>query len=153
MSKKICILGAGRQGTAAGYDLARFLPDCELTFADISIKQSEKASSKIKSLLGKQARSVKVDLEDKFEIIKLLTPFDIFLSSVPYKFNPYLTDIAIETKRWAERKTLNSKRILDKMPSTFDNDYSTIPDEMKHVMVTVNKEKANANLRIQMRKM
>ena len=65
----------------------------------------------------------------------------------------YFHHIAIETKRWAERKTLNSKRILDKMPSTFDNDYSTIPDEMKHVMVTVNKEKANANLRIQMRKM
>ena len=131
MSKKICILGAGRQGTAAGYDLARFLPDCELTFADISIKQSEKASSKIKSLLGKQARSVKVDLEDKFEIIKLLTPFDIFLSSVPYRFNPYLTDIAIETKTSMVDlggHTLNVKKQLLKNENAKKAGITIVPD-------------------------
>ena len=131
MSKKICILGAGRQGTAAGYDLARFLPDCELTFADISIKQSEKASSKIKSLLGKQARSVKIDLEDKSEIIKLLTPFDIFLSSVPYRFNPYLTDIAIETKTSMVDlggHTLNVKKQLLKNENAKKAGITIVPD-------------------------
>ena len=65
----------------------------------------------------------------------------------------YYHHIALETDEWAAKKTLNSKRILDKMPSTFDNDYSTIPDDMKELMMSVNKELKDAYLRLQMRKM
>ena len=98
MSKRVCILGAGRQGTAAGYDLMRFLPDCDLTFADIDIKQAVRASERIEKLLGKKTSSVQIDLMNSSELSDFLLPFDIFLSSVPYKFNIYLTDIAINTK-------------------------------------------------------
>ena len=65
----------------------------------------------------------------------------------------YYHHIALETEKWAAKKTLNSNRILEKMPSTFDNDYSTIPDDIKELMLRVNKEKQDAYLRIQMRKM
>ena len=98
MHKKICILGSGRQGTAAGYDLIRFLPDCDLTFADIDIRQSIKASERIEKLLEKKIDAVQIDLMEKTKLCDFLEPFDIFLSSVPYKFNVYLTDMAINTK-------------------------------------------------------
>ena len=98
MHKKICILGSGRQGTAAGYDLIRFLPDCDLTFADIDIRQAIKASERIEKLLEKKIDAVQIDLMKKTELCDFLEPFDIFLSSVPYKFNVYLTDMAINTK-------------------------------------------------------
>jgi len=131
MSKKICILGAGRQGTAAGYDLVRFLPDCDLTFADIDIKQSEKASNKIKSLLGKQIESVEIDLENKSEIVDLLSPFDIFLSSVPYRFNPYLTDLAIHAKTSMVDlggHTLNVRKQLLKNEDAKNAGITIVPD-------------------------
>ena len=64
----------------------------------------------------------------------------------------YYHHIALETGKWAEKKTLNTHRILEKMPSTFDNDYSIIADDIKELMTKINKEKVHANLRLSMRK-
>ena len=98
MKKKVCILGSGRQGTAAGYDILRHFPDCDLVFADIDINQSIKASKKIYDLTGLKADSFQIDLLNVEKLKSFLEPFDIFLSSVPYRFNLYLTDIAIKSK-------------------------------------------------------
>ena len=86
-------------------------------------------------------------------IIKWDLPVDVLRYTKQSNAILYYHHIAVETKEWAAKKTLNSKRILDRMPSTFDNDYSTIPDDMKELMMSVNKEKKDANLRLQMRKM
>ena len=98
MKKKVCILGSGRQGTAAGYDILMHFPDCDLVFVDIDIKQSIKASKKIYDLTGLKTNSFQIDLLNTEKLKSFLEPFDIFLSSVPYKFNIYLTDIAISSK-------------------------------------------------------
>ena len=45
--KNICIIGARRQGTACAYDLVKFLENVNLVL-DVDIKQSKKASDKIK---------------------------------------------------------------------------------------------------------
>ena len=96
--KNICIIGAGRQGTACAYDLVKFLENVNLVFLDVDIKQSKKASDKIKDLLGYDAKYESFDIHDEKKLIQFLEPFDIFLSSVPYHYNIYLTDIAIKTK-------------------------------------------------------
>ena len=131
MHKKVCILGSGRQGTAAGYDLMRFLPDCDLTFADIDIEQAIKASDRINKLLGKKTKAVQVDLMNEAEIATLLNPFDIFLSSVPYRFNIYLTDIAIASKTSMVDlggHTLNVKKQLLKNLDAKNAGITIVPD-------------------------
>jgi len=131
MHKKVCILGSGRQGTAAGYDLMRFLPDCDLTFADIDIEQAIKASDRINRLLGKKTKAVQVDLMNEAEIATLLNPFDIFLSSVPYRFNIYLTDIAIASKTSMVDlggHTLNVKKQLLKNLDAKNAGITIVPD-------------------------
>ena len=131
MAKKVCILGAGRQGTAAGYDLMRFLPDCDLTFADIDIKQAVKASERIERLLGKKTTSIQIDLMNSSKLRDFLLPFDIFLSSVPYKFNIYLTEIAISTKTSMVDlggHTLNVKKQLLKNEDAKNKGISIVPD-------------------------
>ena len=96
--KKVCIIGSGRQGTAAAYDLVSYVNDIELTFLDIDLKQAEKASQRIFSVLGYKAKTKSFDILNQKMLVDFLAPYDIFLSSVPYQFNPYLTDIAIESK-------------------------------------------------------
>tara|TARA_Y100001970_G_C14202943_1_gene842236 strand:- start:932 stop:2089 length:1158 start_codon:yes stop_codon:yes gene_type:complete len=131
MGKKICILGSGRQGTAAGYDLIRFLPDCDLTFADIDIKQAQKASERVQKLLGKKTNIAQIDLMDKSNFCNFLDPFDIFLSSVPYKFNVYLTDIAVATKTSMVDlggHTLNVRKQLLKNSDAKDAGITIVPD-------------------------
>ena len=95
--KKVCIIGSGRQGTAAGYDLVRSLKELDLTFLDIDYSQAEKASKRIESLLRYNSKSESFDILKKDVLIDFLKPYDIFLSSVPYQFNPYLTDVAIDS--------------------------------------------------------
>ena len=55
--KKVCIIGSGRQGTAAAYDLISYVDDIELTFLDIDLKQAEKASQRIFFILGYKAKT------------------------------------------------------------------------------------------------
>ncbi len=96
--KNICIVGAGRQGTACAYDLIKFLEDVNLVFLDLDINQSKKASDKINDLLGYKCKYESFDIHDEKKLVEFLKPFDIMLSSVPYHYNIYLTDIAIKTK-------------------------------------------------------
>ena len=96
--KKVCIIGSGRQGTAAAYDLISYVDNIELTFLDINLKQAEKASQRIFSILGYKAKTKSFDILNQKLLVDFLNSYDIFLSSVPYQFNPYLTDVAIESK-------------------------------------------------------
>ena len=65
---------------------------------NLLIKQAEKASQRIFSVLGYKAKTKSFDILNQKMLVDFLAPYDIFLSSVPYQFNPYLTDIAIESK-------------------------------------------------------
>ncbi len=129
--KKICILGSGRQGTAAAYDIIKFYPNCELTFADCNIQNAEKAHLRIKKLLNVQTTIFEISIEKKIDLIKFLSEFDIFLSSVPYEFNPYLTDIAIESKTSMVDlggHTLNVKKQLKKNSLAENAGITIVPD-------------------------
>ena len=129
--KNICIIGAGRQGTACAYDLVRFLDNVNLVFLDIDIKQSKKASDRIDNLLGYKAKYESFDILDKTKLVDFLKPFDIILSSVPYHFNIYLTDIAIESKTSMVDlggHTLNVKQQLSKNKDAIKAGITVVPD-------------------------
>jgi len=129
--KKVCIIGSGRQGTAAGYDLVRSLKESDLTFLDIDHSQAEKASRRIESLLGYKAKSESFDILKKDVLVDFLKPYDIFLSSVPYQFNPYLTDVAIESKTSMVDlggHTLNVKKQLLKDSDAKEAEITIVPD-------------------------
>ena len=93
-----CIVGSGRQGTAAAYDVVRFGSPSRLTIIDSNICNLERCESIIKKLTGFEIDKLVLNIEDKEKMLLALKDVDIFLSSVPYPLNPYLTDIAIESK-------------------------------------------------------
>ena len=129
--QKVCIIGAGRQGTAAGYDLVRFVKDLDLTFLDIDVTQAEKAAGRIKTLLGYEPKFESFDILKKEPLINFLESYDIFLSSVPYQFNPYLTDIAIDSKTSMVDlggHTLNVKKQLLKDSDAKKAQITIVPD-------------------------
>ena len=129
--KNICIIGAGRQGTACAYDLVRFLDNINLVFLDIDINQSKQASNRINELLGYKAKYESFDIFDKEKLIDFLDSFDLFLSSVPYHFNIYLTDIAIESKTSMVDlggHTLNVKKQLSRTQDAIDAGITIVPD-------------------------
>ena len=129
--KKICILGSGRQGTAAAYDILKFHSNCELTFADSNIQNAERAQLRIKKLLSSETSIFQINIEKKIELINFLSEFDIFLSSVPYEYNPYLTDIAIESKTSMVDlggHTLNVRKQLEKDNLAENAGITIVPD-------------------------
>jgi len=98
--EKYCIIGTGRQGTAALYDLILFSNASSILLID-SNKESIENCIKIidTSILNKIKINYEVtDITNKERIFELLEPIDIMLSSVPYQFNLMLTEIAIKSQ-------------------------------------------------------
>ena len=129
--KKICILGSGRQGTAAAYDILRFYSNYQLTFADANLQNAKKAQKRIKKLINIETRTFKIKVHKKTELINFLSEFDIFLSSVPYEFNPYLTDVAIESNTSMVDlggHTLNVRKQLKKNNLAKNAGITIVPD-------------------------
>ena len=93
-----CVIGSGRQGTAAAYDIVRFGSPSKLTIIDNNEDNLKRCESIIKELTDFEIDKLVLDIQDKEKILLALKDVDIFLSSVPYPLNPYLTDIAIESK-------------------------------------------------------
>jgi len=99
MDYTYAVVGAGRQGTAAAYDMAKFGNAKKVLIADIFLENAEKAANRVNDLLKtKIAEAKKVDVKDQFSLIKLLTGVDAFLSSVPYYYNLDIAKAAIEAK-------------------------------------------------------
>jgi len=53
VSYRYAVLGSGRQGTAAAYDLARFGDADYLLLADQSLSQAERAAARVNQLAGR----------------------------------------------------------------------------------------------------
>jgi lysine 6-dehydrogenase len=91
------ILGAGRQGIAAGYDLAVFGETSRVTFADCDGKLSRAAASRVNELVHDQiAEGITLDVSDGKAVRDALRGHVVALSAVPYFYNLPLTQAAIE---------------------------------------------------------
>jgi lysine 6-dehydrogenase len=92
------VLGAGRQGTAAAYDMARWGDARRVILADQDLSTARQAAERVNRLTGKAvAEPVEVDVTHPAALEGMLTGVDAFLSAVPYYLNLDITQIAIRT--------------------------------------------------------
>jgi len=106
MPYRYAVLGSGRQGTAAAYDLAKFGEAEKVTLADVNLEAAKCSASRVNGLLGQQiADFVQLDVTDHRALVEFLRgapardrPYDAFVSAVPYHFNLDITRAAIEAQ-------------------------------------------------------
>ena len=93
------VVGAGRQGTAAAYDMAKHGNAEKVLIGDKSFANAEKAANRVNKLLNINiAEAKQVDVKDFSSLVDFLNGIDAFLSSVPYYYNLDITKAAINVK-------------------------------------------------------
>ena len=91
------VLGAGRQGTAAAYDMAYRGEAKRVILADQDLAIAERAARRVNQLVGRPvAEAAQVEVTDLKAVEGVLTGVDAFLSAVPYYFNLELTKVAVK---------------------------------------------------------
>ena len=97
MSFIYAVLGGGRQGTAAAYDMANFGDASQVKIGDNSIENAQKSASRVNALVGRQvAEAYLVDVTDQGQLRSFLEGVTSFVSAVPYWHNPGITRVAVE---------------------------------------------------------
>jgi lysine 6-dehydrogenase len=93
------VLGAGRQGTAAAFDLAVRGQAQEVVVCDVDPARAEGAADRINTLAGTDvARPTALDVEDQDAVVKALEPVDACLAAVSYRLNEELSRAAIDAR-------------------------------------------------------
>src|SRR5512135_1103093 len=96
-SYRYLVLGAGRQGTAAAYDMARWGSARRVVLADRDLETANLAAGRVNRLVGGSiAEAAQVDVTDADALAKCLAGVDSCLSAVPYIYNLELTHAAIQ---------------------------------------------------------
>ncbi len=99
MNYTYAVLGGGRQGTSAAYDMARFGDARAVLIGDISLEAAQRSADRVNRLIGGEvARPRQVDVRDHDQLKTFLIGVDSFLSAVPYWHNPAVTRVAIEAR-------------------------------------------------------
>lgn len=98
MSYHYAILGSGRQGTAAAYDLAVHGDAATILLADLHLDAARRAAERINGLVGRNvASAAALDVRDVDAVVELLRAnrIDAFISGAPYFLNMALAHAAI----------------------------------------------------------
>jgi lysine 6-dehydrogenase len=91
------ILGSGRQGTAAAYDLARFGDAERIVMADVHLDAARQAAARVNELVRRQVAEARpVYASEGASVRAALAGSHAALSAVPYYFNLAITEVAIE---------------------------------------------------------
>ncbi len=99
MSYTYAVIGAGRQGTAAAYDMARLGDAARVKIADADLEAARRAAERVNRLAGREvAIPFAVDATDPAALRAFLTDVDSFLSAVPYWLNPGIARAAIDAR-------------------------------------------------------
>ncbi len=97
LSYRYVVLGAGRQGTAAAYDLARYGGASQVVLADIDAEAARLSAARVNNLVGRAvAEGRQLDVTDRPALLGALRGMDVALSAVPYYYNVEITRAAIE---------------------------------------------------------
>jgi lysine 6-dehydrogenase len=93
---KILVLGAGRMGLGAAYDLAHNSPDVQtVTVADVDAERARAVASAVGS---EKLAPVQVDVNDQARTVALMRGHDSVVSCVTYFHNLQLARAAIEAR-------------------------------------------------------
>ncbi len=96
MAFSYVVLGTGRQGVAAAYDLARFGEAERILLADAEEERAKMAADRVNRLAGRRiAEALALDVRDESAVGRAIQGHDVALSAVPYFHNLGLTKIAI----------------------------------------------------------
>ncbi len=126
------VLGAGRQGTAAAYDMAHLGDAQRVILADQELSIAEKAARRVNQLTGTPiAEARQVDVTNLEAVEGVLKGVDAFASAVPYYFNLDLTRVAV--KVGASMCDLGGNTDIARQQHAFDHEardkgISIIPD-------------------------
>jgi len=94
--KTYAILGAGMQGTAAAYDLARFSEPEKILLADLSYEQASRAAARVNRLTGKMlCEPAGVNALIEGSVRPILDQADVVLSCIPYWMHPRVLPYAL----------------------------------------------------------
>ena len=92
---KILVLGAGRMGLGATYDLAHNSPVDAVTVADLDLERARAVVSSVKS---KKLTPAGIDVANHDEVVALMRGHDAAISCVGYHLNLQLARAAIEAR-------------------------------------------------------
>lgn len=96
---KYVVLGAGRQGTAAAYDMAKWGDAREIVLADANRASADRAAQRVNELAGRSvSTAAQLDVTDVDAIVDCIRGADAILSCVPYRFNPLVTQAALTAR-------------------------------------------------------
>ena len=88
----ILVLGAGRMGIGAVYDLAQQSDVERVTVADVSLERAQAVASRV----GKKVTAVQIDCDDQRAVVELMRGHASTISCVNYWLNERLARAAIE---------------------------------------------------------
>jgi len=92
---KVLVLGAGRMGLGAAFDLAHNSPQVEsVTVADFDLKKAEEVAEKVNSA---KVSSQRIDVSNIADVVELMKAHDSAISCVNYWYNVELSKAAIAT--------------------------------------------------------
>ncbi|MFO0837084.1 MAG: saccharopine dehydrogenase C-terminal domain-containing protein [Phycisphaerae bacterium] len=98
MGYRYTVLGAGRQGVALAYDLAKNCEADQVAIADADVTVARRAVQRLSALLPSAAgrfSAVACNVTNPREVSAAVAGVDVVISAVPYQFNIELTDAAI----------------------------------------------------------
>jgi lysine 6-dehydrogenase len=96
MNTTYAVLGSGRQGAAAAYDMALWGNAARVILADQNLEISQRAAERVNGLIGRPvAEGMQIDVTDQAALQHLFEDVDVVLSAVPYFHNLEITRLAI----------------------------------------------------------
>jgi lysine 6-dehydrogenase len=118
MGYRYAIIGSGRQGTAAAYDLGKLGEAEFLLMADSDAEQASAAAERVNALLQtKMAEAEALDAAEVDSVRDLLRKreIDVILSGTPYFYNLGLTRAAIDARAGMTDLGGNSQVVQDQL--------------------------------------
>ncbi len=94
---RFLVLGAGQQGFAAAFDLARTKDVTEVVVADVNETRARTAVDRLAGLPA-AVRAERIHVAEEPQLAARLRGYDVVISAVPYFLNPRLTRAAIDAR-------------------------------------------------------
>jgi lysine 6-dehydrogenase len=93
------VIGSGRQGTAAAYDMARWGEAKKIILIDRDLSIAERAAKRVNRLIGSNvAEAQQAEVTDSTALERKLAGVQAFVSAVPYYYNLDITRVAVKIK-------------------------------------------------------
>jgi lysine 6-dehydrogenase len=130
MQFKYAILGAGMQGPAVAYDLARFGDAGIIYLADIDEERATQKAEWVNRLLQREiVYPRRVDALDDQQVLRYFEQADVVVSAVPWQMNMRLIQLALD----AQRSFID----MGNEPEWFWNEFRKHDDEAKKAHIAL----------------